>query len=333
MGSKNVKDKTTSGKGADRGGGYARRRHIELSNKLLAERILSALARPPPPEGLPLGQGRETLEPIGMEHDHAKGKRVKRIQFHNMTKLENKLMADRILNARGSIDNKSMAREWQRREEHRSTLPVTKARIAQEQKIKDEKARILARKRAQIPTYHLAPSLLTFGHKVAPDSFKVKEERDDWRDNFFGKSQGGHAAPKERYIMAYGGQQPVVQLKSEEPFYLSPRTKSRRDARARKTLAETEQKRAEVARRARDASNVTYWKEKHAWDVWEEKHPGEERPGGGFRYNDLYGPANPRMAYSAEPRALLGENLPTEFYGSSYQATNRRAATPSAGRT
>jgi hypothetical protein len=177
VGSKDVRRQGKKGSaGADRGGGYARRRHIELGNQMLAERVLNVMARPRPPIGEALGQGREAVVRMGMEHDHAKGKRQARIQFHNLTKLENKLMADRIINANKSIDNKAMEREHQRREEHRSTLPVTKERIRMMEEIQEKKARLLAKKKARIPTYHLTPSMLTFGHTVAPDKFKMSDE-------------------------------------------------------------------------------------------------------------------------------------------------------------
>ena len=338
VGSKDVRKKGKEGSsaGADRGGGYARRRHIELANQMLAERILDVMARAPPPDGQPLGQGREAQEQMGMEHDHAKGKRVKRIQFYNLTKLENSLMTDRIKHARKSIDNKAMEREHQRREEHRSTLPVTKARLAQEQKIKEDNARIREKKLAQIPTYNLTPNMLSFGHKVAPDKFKLSEERDDWKDDFYGASQGGQAAPKERYIMAYGGQQPVIHLDAEVPFHLSPRTQAKKDRRERKKIVEHRKKMEKISAAARDTSNVPYWARDETWDTWSEKQGhGVERPGGA-RFTDipLYGSTCPRMAYSTAPRALVGENLPIEFDGlkktriGSAEPRTQRAQTP-----
>ena len=69
VGSKDVRRQGKKGSaGADRGGGYARRRHIELGNQMLAERILNVMARPRPPIGEALGQGREAVVRMGMEH-------------------------------------------------------------------------------------------------------------------------------------------------------------------------------------------------------------------------------------------------------------------------
>ena len=72
VGSKDVRRQGKKGSaGADRGGGYARRRHIELGNQMLAERILNVMARPRPPIGEALGHPSpfpRNLTPPPQEH-------------------------------------------------------------------------------------------------------------------------------------------------------------------------------------------------------------------------------------------------------------------------
>ena len=115
----------------------------------------------------------------------------------------------------------------------------------------------------------------------------------------------------------YGGQQPVIHLPADIPFHLSPRTQNRKAARERRNKAQDDARMAEIREKARDVSNIPYWAKDEAWDTWSEKKGhGVPRPGGArYTSTPLYGSEYPRMAYSTEPRALVGQNLPREFEG------------------